>query len=416
MAPQRGIGRLTVAQDTIYGRARRRVARTVHDLDDTVTRATRLRRRILLEAASPMSFGLFRPIYQRLRDDPRLELWFTSPDRAWPLSSLFPPRAVADRVISSRRAAWMKWDICINTDFWEMTHLRRRTLRVHLFHGVAGKYGLDAPVDLAPEIATFACLMFANEDRRDRYVETGLVPADGGVAALVGYPKADALVNSTAAERDAVRARLGLDSRPVVMYAPTWSPDSSLNTMGEHVIDGLAAAGLQVIVKLHDRSYDLQVRASGGTDWAQRLARYEGHRDVHVVRTSDATPLLTISDVLVTDHSSIGFEFMLLDRPLIIIDCPRLLERAQVSVDKIGRLRAGAEVVSSSSDVPDAVAGSLARPQRHSAARRSTAAALFYRPGTATDRAVALIYGLLDLPAPLRMESPRRDPAVLPVA
>jgi hypothetical protein len=311
----------------------------------------------------------------------------------------------------------MKWDICVNTDFWGMTHLRRRTLRVHLFHGVAGKYGLDAPVDLAPEIATFACLMFANEDRLDRYVKTGLVPADGGVAALVGYPKADALVNSTAAEREAVRAQLGLDSgRPVVTYAPTWSPDSSLNTMGERVIDGLAAAGLQVIVKLHDRSYDLQVRASGGTNWAQRLARYEGHRDVRVVRSSDATPLLTISDVLVTDHSSIGFEFMLLDRPLVVIDCPRLLERAQVSADKIGRLRAGAEVVSSPSEVPDAVVGSLAQPQRHAAARRSTAAALFYRPGTATDRAVALIYGLLNLPAPRRIESPRRDPAVLPVA
>ena len=288
---------------------------------------------------------------------------------------------------------------------------------MHLFHGVAGKYDLDMPMDLAPEIATFACLMFANEDRLDRYVKAGLVAAEGGAAALVGYPKADGLVNSTAGEREALRAQLRLvPSRPVVTYAPTWSPDSSLNTMGERVIDGLAAAGFQVIVKLHDRSYDLQPRASGGVDWAQRLARYEEHRDVRVVRSFDGMPLLAISDALVTDHSSIGFEFMLLDRPLIVIDSPRLIERAQISIDKVRRLQEAADVVRSPSEVPDAVAASLAQPERHGAARRSTAAALFYRPGTATDRAVALIYELLNLPTPLRLQSPDPDSAVLPAA
>jgi hypothetical protein len=406
-----------VARDTVYGRVRHRVARVGHDLDDFLTRATRSTRRILFEAASPMSFGIFRPIYKRLRDDPRLEFWFTARGRAWRPSALFPPLGITNRVISRQRAAWMKWDVCINTDFWEMTYLRRCTLRVHLFHGVAGKYDLDMPMDLAPEIATFACLMFVNQDRLDRYVSAGLVPADGGVAALVGYPKADVLVNNTTVEREALRQELGLDAvRPVVMYAPTWSPDSSLNTMGERIIDGLDAAGFQVIVKLHDRSYDLQARASGGVDWAERLARYERHRAVRVVRSCDATPLLTVSDALVTDHSSIGFEFMLLDRPVVVIDCPRLIERAHISREKVRRLQSAAEVVRSPSDVPDAVAASLAQPERHAAVRRSTAAALFYRPGTATDRAVALIYELLSLPTPHRLQSPDPDSAVFPAA
>ena len=41
----------------------------------------------------------------------------------------------------------MKFDAYVNTDFWNMTWLPRRTQRIHLFHGVAGKYGLDAPVE-----------------------------------------------------------------------------------------------------------------------------------------------------------------------------------------------------------------------------------------------------------------------------
>ena len=45
----------------------------------------------------------------------------------------------------------MKFDGYVNTDFWNTTWLPRRAKRIHLFHGVAGKYGLDAPVKIAPE-------------------------------------------------------------------------------------------------------------------------------------------------------------------------------------------------------------------------------------------------------------------------
>jgi transcriptional antiterminator Rof (Rho-off) len=37
----------------------------------------------------------------------------------------------------------MKFDACINTDFFEMTCPHRCAVRLHMFHGVAGKYGID---------------------------------------------------------------------------------------------------------------------------------------------------------------------------------------------------------------------------------------------------------------------------------
>lgn len=393
-------GRLTLTHDTLYRRARRRTARFLHAVDEAVTGLVARRRRVLFEAASPMSFAQFQPVYERLQADPRLEFWFTAPGRAWKPDAIFSQVGITDRVISAQQATWRKWDLCVNTDFFEMTNLRRCSRRVHLFHGVAGKHSLDAPVDFAREIAAFDCLMFPNEDRLRRYVDAGLVAADGPVAALVGYPKADALVNE-GLDRAAIRDNLRLASdRPVVMYAPTWSPHSSLHAMGEQIIDGLAAAGYQVLVKLHDRSYDPVARASGGIDWATRLERYNGHPLVRVVRQADATPLLFASDALVTDHSSIGFEFLLLDRPLVVVDCPALLANSEINLQKVAQLRAAATVVPDAEGVVRSVALALAEPGHLSAARRTTAQTFFYGAGSATDRAARHIYDLLELPAP----------------
>src|SRR5205814_879967 len=113
---------------------------------------------------------------------------------------------------------------------------------------------------------------------------------------------------------------LGLDARqPTALYAPTWSPASSLNVAGDAIIATLAAEGCNVIVKLHPCSLDPAVpKYSGGIDWRARMqALVRPGRIVHV-EDPDASPLLAASDLMVTDHSTIGYEFCLLDRPLIV--------------------------------------------------------------------------------------------------
>jgi CDP-glycerol glycerophosphotransferase (TagB/SpsB family) len=334
-----------------------------------------------------------------MRRDNRLEFWFTAHGAVWRPQEIFETHGIAEHIVPAPTAARMKVDAYVNTDFWDMTWLHRRTRRVHLFHGVAGKYGLDAPTDLAPTISAFDCLMFANADRRNRYIEAGLVPDDDLKAALVGYPKMDRLVDGSLDRREIARA-LALDPAvPAIIYAPTWSPYSSLNAFGEEIVEALTAEGLQVIVKLHDRSYDRRERGSGGIDWAARLAKYDAHPLVRVVRDADGSPFLTVADAMVSDHSSIAFEYMLLDRPIVVIDRPDLIARAGISADKVDRLRAASDVAVDASEMTRAVVAALRRPERLSPQRRRTADDLFYRPGTATDRAVQLIYRLIELPA-----------------
>jgi glycosyltransferase involved in cell wall biosynthesis len=400
--------------DTTYRRARSAVTAAFHAVDSALSRP-RMPLRILFEAASPMSLAVFQPVLRRMERDPRLQFWFTSCDRSWNPDAIFGAAGISERVVSPDSVRWGKFDAYVNTDFWDMTWLPRRTNRVHLFHGVAGKYGLDAPVKIAPVVATFDRLMFPNRDRLRRYADAGLIDPESPQAALIGYPKVDCLVDGSL-DRDATLARLGLDRRrPTILYAPTWSPYSSLNAAGDDIVAALGSLGVNVIVKLHDRSYDATRRGSGGVDWRQRLSDLCERHGAHLVQDADASPWLHAADLLVTDHSSVGFEFMLLDRPVVVIHSPDLLTHARVNPQKAALLRRASFVVEHRSAIASTVRDALDRPLEHGSIRRDIADELFYCPGTATARAVQCLYDLIALPQPTTADaaSPARDVAPL---
>jgi glycosyltransferase involved in cell wall biosynthesis len=393
-------------QDTTYRRVRTSLMRACHTIDDIVSDTRRGPRRVLFEAASPLSLAVFQPVYKRLAADPQLEFWFTATDQAWDAERIFANGGITERVATRQDIRWQKFDLYINTDFWNTTWLPRRTRRVHLFHGVAGKYGLDAPTSIAPLIATFDRLMFANLDRLKRYADAGLVDPESRQAALIGYPKVDCLVDGSL-DRRRIMSSLGLDARtPTVLYAPTWSPHSSLNTAGEDIARRLAALGVNVIVKLHDRSLDLTERGSGGVDWRQRFEQLCRDHHIHLAEGADASPYLYVADLLVTDHSSVGFEFMLLDRPVVVMDMPELLHHGRVNPQKAALLRSAAYVVQDPQRLSATVQAALSDPGQHSRRRRAIASELFYRPGTATARAVQCIYQVLGLPARVPAPAP----------
>jgi CDP-glycerol glycerophosphotransferase (TagB/SpsB family) len=98
---------------------------------------------------------------------------------------------------------------------------------------------------------------------------------------------------------------------------------------------------------------------------------------------------------MVTDHSSVGFEYLVLDRPLIVFDAPGLVETARINPDKVTLLRSAATVVRGREELAAAARAELGAPGRLSLERRRVAAEMFYKPGTATDRAVSVIQDLL---------------------
>jgi CDP-glycerol glycerophosphotransferase (TagB/SpsB family) len=157
------------------------------------------------------------------------------------------------------------------------------------------------------------------------------------------------------------------------------------------------SGAVNLIVKLHDRSRDVRARYSGGVDWVAALEPAVRGRTAVLARGHDISPYLAAADVMVTDHSSAGFEFLLRDRPIVRIHCPRLIDEANIHPDYVSLLASVSDSASTLDDVVEAVERALATPDRLSDTRRAVAADLFYRPGGATARAVRQLYDAIEL-------------------
>jgi hypothetical protein len=377
----------------------RGLTRAAHALDHSIGRFGRTRR-ILVELRTPVYHAVLGPISERLESSPDVDLFYTSeyPDRIRPLV------AGSGRFVTHAQAEWTRFDAYVNGDPWAAARLRRCARRVNFFHGVAGKYDLDNPKGLPMGFEHYDRVAFINRDRMTRYLHARVVTADQAV--LVGYPKLDKLASGRIDGRAVVASLALAPDRPTAMYAPTYSPASSLHATGEHIVHALAARGFNVIVKLHDRSLDTDPRYTGGIDWRSRMRAIERPGTVTYVEGADASPYLAAADLLVTDHSSVGFEYLVLDRPLIVFDVPGLTEAARINPDKVALLRSAATVVRSVDELGAAAPGELTNPGRLSRARRRVASRMFYEPGTATARAVAVVRELIDTPAAHRLRRP----------
>jgi hypothetical protein len=371
-------------------------------------------RNVVFDARTAMEYGMMAPVLRRLLADARVRACVMSSERPHRTAEIFRDAPHDVPIISPRAAIIHRFDAYVAADLVWAT-LPRGTRRVQMFHGVAGKWSqvYDRP---GASMRHWDRLFFINRRRLNNYIASGAIESGSPAIRLIGMPKSDCLVDGSLT-RDAVLDAHGIEpSRPTVMYAPTWTRFSSLNAMGEEVVEGLVHAGYRVLVKLHENSLDRAFVNSGGVDWVARLQPILTKGDGRLIMSGDASPWLVATDVLITDHSSIGFEYLLLDRPVIRIVMPQLIKGADVGEEYVHLMASAStnvETVETAAGVVLAVNRAMADPSEHSEARRALAAELFHGPGQATDRAIAELYAMMELDAPAAAQPAARVPPVV---
>lgn len=353
------------------------------------------RRRILVDGRTAMNYATVAPIVERLQKDPRINVYFTASESPHLLKEIYADARPPHQLVKPKPAALMHFDAYLTADFlW--ARLPRGTRRVQTFHGVAGKYRTvyDSPAD---SMRGWDRLFFINKRRLQNFIDTGAVDANSPAIRLIGMPRLDCLVDGSLV-RDEILSSIGIDpSRKTVLYAPTWSRYSSVATMGEDIVRRLGAAGYAVIVKLHDRSRQADDYHSGGVDWGARLEPLLKETGGVLASGSNSSTYLAAADVLITDHSSVGFEYLLLDRPLIRIHVPELLEKTDIEPVYVQLMSEAATSVHDIDELAIAVDENFASPGAKSSSRQHVAGEMFYKPGTATSRAVAEMYDVIEL-------------------
>jgi hypothetical protein len=382
-------------------RLRSLVTTPAHALDHAIGRRLG-RRQVIFDSRLPVHFIVVRPVLEALARHPEIDVWLSSAEGREDTRQAFAEFGMADRELPLERCIWRRFDLYMNGDPWCVSPFRRVARWLNFFHGVAGKYDLDDPPQDSQLFEPYDRVAFVNSDRMQRYLRRGIVTPKQ--AALVGYPKLDPLVNRTI-DALAVRTALALPAdRPTVLYAPTWSSASSLHVAGEAIIETLLENGCNVIAKLHDNCFLKGDRFAGQIDWGVRLQRFDRSPAFRLPRTADSNPLMAAADLVITDHSSIGFEAFAVDLPVIVFEAPDLARHARINPEKVELLRSASDVVRSAAELPDVVSGVLAAPARRAAERLRVAADMFYEPGRATTRAANVICELLELsPAPALM-------------
>lgn len=354
-------------------------------------------RRLLFTGYAPVHFLCARPLYRRLTDLQGLEVFVsgglrTTTDTGYRYDGpgMYGPLGVpADRILPVPSLPGIQFDVVLSANKRLLTRHEDVGCRIQIFHGVSFRNRGVREENLCYD------KFFVIGPYMERLMEdTGLVESGDPRLVPIGFPKTDPLVDGTL-DRSKLLAECGLDgNRPVILYAPTGAAHNSLETMGEEVLRALGATDrYDILVKPHDHP------KNGAIDWPGVLAPLCGPH-LRVVRDADVVPLLHLADLLITDASSVANEFALLDRPIVFLDVPRLLEEARAvgaNLDLQTWGRRGGVLVKTPDEIVQAVAESLAEPQRLSPVRRAIAQDLFFNPGRATDAAVSWLREHLDV-------------------
>jgi CDP-ribitol ribitolphosphotransferase len=199
---------------------------------------------------------------------------------------------------------------------------RPGSITVQTWHacGAFKKFGLSRPDrqasisrgdrELAEGHRNFSLFLASSKFTAECYAEAFGQPLEKFVWKL-GIPRTDVLIAAEPAQLESIRARVGIPAgKKVILYAPTYRGSSS----SVRSPDNLDLPMLQrqlgedhvLLLRLHPKV------AAGDVD--PRLAGFV----IDVSAYPEMNELMLVSDVMVTDYSSVIFEFSLLDRPTFL--------------------------------------------------------------------------------------------------
>ena len=114
--------------------------------------------------------------------------------------------------------------------------------------------------------------------------------------------------------------------KKTILYAPAFNEGASLREHGIEIITLLAQQSLcQRPCEAPDRllAADKRYLCYSWVNWFEKIGEIQSRfPNLRLYSNYQIDPLLACSDVLITCISSVGFEFLALNRPVIFIDTP----------------------------------------------------------------------------------------------
>jgi len=131
-----------------------------------------------------------------------------------------------------------------------------------------------------------------------------------------GYPRNDFLSRCTPEQARAIKARLGLEEdKKLILYAPTFRDDQKLDKAYSYSFT--LEMDFNHLLQTLGEEYVILFRPHYFVASRFDFASYGG-RVIDVSGVDDINELYVISDLLITDYSSVFFDYAILQRPVLL--------------------------------------------------------------------------------------------------
>ncbi|MFQ9654540.1 MAG: CDP-glycerol glycerophosphotransferase family protein [Enterococcus sp.] len=210
-----------------------------------------------------------------------------------------------------------------NATFQSFFVKKKEQIYINTWHGTPLKYmGFDIPGNPAHSQNVVRNFLMADyilspnahttEIFSKSYRLDGIFP---GVILEGGYPRIDC---TNSIQREVIKEELDElnlvfdDNLPTILYTPTWKGSSILNPSNDeeqiiretYLLKDYFKGKYNVLVKVHPYIY-------------KTLSRNERIKHILIPDSLDPNEVLSIVDLLITDYSSIFFDFLVTDKPII---------------------------------------------------------------------------------------------------
>jgi len=146
----------------------------------------------------------------------------------------------------------------------------------------------------------------------------------------VGSPKSDYLFNKKINKKELLE-KIGFDpDLKTIFYAPTWNQEASTPIWLEDILAIPEKHKVNLIIKMHPGVYTnpKSKRFSGGIDWKTFFeASHLREKRIYNALNEDSAEYVMVTDIAITDISTIWIEFYLLRKDIIFLDIPEFFQK-----------------------------------------------------------------------------------------
>lgn len=196
---------------------------------------------------------------------------------------------------------------------WHGTPLKKLGYDIMVSGGNAMNSIEDIRKKYSSDAARYTYMVSPSKYCTEKFTSCFNLP-NSGIILETGYPRNDALINHKPEDAARIKSELGVpDNKKVILYAPTWRDNQHQAGVGYTYTLNI---DFKSLMQKFGKNYVILFRTHYFVANQIDLTDYNGFV-INVSDYDDINDLYIVSDYLITDYSSVFFDYAVLNRPIL---------------------------------------------------------------------------------------------------